>query len=280
MTKRTLFFGSLFVAAAAFAIASSGAQDSAQIKLKFTKDTTLKYKTVVNTHMDVMGQGMDMEMEIAQTTTVVSQKDGWTTLLVVTDSMKATGDAAGQVSSALENVKGVVMRLDVDEFGVTRNIALENADKMDQMTRSMMEGSLQGAQAVGFMGFQFPKAGVKVGSTWNATIDAAKFMGMNEMITSVNGTIPVRFEVLGFENLDGVRNVKIKTTINGTMTMALATPAGDMNATMKMDSTTTSWVEVATGFLTKSEGTAQNDSDFGLGTMTQQISTKVSRIKS
>jgi hypothetical protein len=98
------------------------------------------------------------------------------------------------------------------------------------------------------------------------------------MISSVTGKLPIQFEVVGFEDLDGKRHVKIKSVMDGTLTMVIA--VGEMSATMKTQMTNMSWIDVATGLLTKSEAVGQNDSDFGVGTMTQQISTKVNRVKS
>lgn len=277
MTKRTLIQIGLFATAALLVVAAGG-QDSALVKLKFAKDTSLKYKTTTAMKMDVMGQTMDMGMEMTQSMSVLSQKDGWTTLKVVTDDMKATGEGAADVGSALEGAKGIVMQLEVDELGNTRAIALQGKDNVDPMTIQMVEGSMRAAQAVGFMGFNFPKDGITVGTKWNLELDAAKMIPKNEMISSVTGKFPVAFEVIGFEDLEGKRHAKIKTTITGTATMGLGGPVGDMTMTMTMQSTGTSWVDVATGFLTKSESVAQNDSDFGMGTMSQQISTKINRL--
>lgn len=278
MTKRNLFSIGLAVVALSL-IAAAGGQDNTVIKLKFAKDTALKYKTTTDMSMDVMGQTMQMGMEQTQSMTVVAQKEGWTTVRILTEDVKATGDMAAEAGSGMESMKGLAMSLEVDEAGNTRNIALEKKADIDPMTLQMVEGSMKGAQAVGFMGFMFPKEGVQVGSKWNITIDASKLVPKNEMITSVNGKFPVEFEVIGFEDVEGKRHVKIKTVMNGTANMAIASPVGDMNMTMKMQSTGTSWVDIATGFLTKSEGVMQSDSDFGMGTMTQQVSTKVNRVK-
>ncbi len=275
--KKTLI--AVGLATVAFVAVVAAGQDADVIKLKFAKDTVLKYKTDVTTRMDIMGQSMEMGTTTTQTTTVESQKDGWTTLNIKTDEIKSTGEQADMMGANLDSMKGLVIKLDVDESGMTRNFAFANAANMDPMTKQMMEGSLKATQATGYMGVSFPKEGIKVGSKWNTVLDASKLFGTNEMITAVNGKIPADYEVVGFEDVEGKRNVKVKIKLAGTVTMAIASPAGDMNATVKLQSDTTSFIETATGFLSKSEGLMNSDIDFGMGTMTQQVSTKVSRVK-
>lgn len=275
-TKFSLLSAGL-VAAALLGVVAAG-QDSTVIKLKFGKDTVLKYKTDVSTRMDIMGQTMEMSTVTTQTTKVVAQKDGWSTLNITTDDIKVEGEGADMLGGSMDSMKGMVIKLDVDESGATRNFAFADATNLDPMTKQMMEGTLKGSQAAGYMGVSFPKEGVKVGTKWNIVLDAEKMFGKNEMVTSVTGKIPADYEVVGFEDIAGKRHVKVNVKLSGNVAMAIASPAGDMSASVKLSSNSTMYVETATGFVTKSDGVMQSDIDFGMGTMTQQVSTKVSRI--
>jgi hypothetical protein len=213
-----------------------------------------------------------------QTVSVVGQKDGWTSVQFKTDEFKLDGDGMMGMEGSLEGVKEVTINMEVDETGRTRNVSLGNTDKVDPMMRQMILGSMKSDQIAGFMGVHFPKEAVGVGSKWNVELDAANMFDKSEMISSVSGKLPVSYEVVAFEKLDGKDHVKVRSKMNGTVTLGIASPAGDMTATVKTDFTTHHWVEVATGILSKSEGSATIDNDFGMGTMTQKLSVKVERV--
>jgi hypothetical protein len=259
------------------ALIAASPQDKAEIKLKFDR-TPVKFKSVILTNMDIMGVAQSNTISIFQTVTPVETKEGWTTLRFKTDDFKMEGDGMMGMEGALDSVKEIAIRMEVDEQGRTRNVSLENADKVDAMTRQMIVGSMKSDQVAGFMGVHFPKEAIGVGSKWNVVIDAAQMFDKSEFVTAVSGKLPVSYEVTAFEDLNGKRNVKVHSTMNGTITMDIASPAGDMKATVKMVFGTDYWIDLATGILTKSAGNATIDNDFGMGTMVQKLEVKVDRV--
>lgn len=264
-------------AVAIAALIAASPQDKTEVKLKFDK-TPVKFRSVIMTNMDLMGVAQSNMISMAQTVTPVETKDGWTTLRFKTDDFKMEGDGMMGMESTFDAVKDISIKMEVDERGRTRNVAIENADKVDAMTRQMIVGSMKSDQVAGFMGVHFPKEPVGVGSKWNIELDAAQMFDKSEFITAVSGKLPVSYEVAGFEDIKGKRNIKVHSTMTGTVMMDIASPAGDMKATIKMTFGTNYWVDTATGILTKSAGTATIDNDFGMGSMVQKLDVKIDRV--
>jgi hypothetical protein len=266
-----------FATVALAALVAASPQDKAEVRLKFDK-TPVKFRSVIMTNMDLMGVAQSNMISISQTVTPVETKEGWTTLRFKTDDFKMEGDGMMGMESTFESVKEIAIKMEVDELGKTRNVTLENADKLDAMTRQMIVGSMKSDQIAGFMGVHFPKEAVGVGSKWNVELDAAQMFDKSEFITGVSGKLPVSYEVTGFEDIKGKRNVKVHSTMTGTVMMDIASPAGDLKATVKMNFGTDYWIDTATGILTKSAGTATIDNDFGMGSMVQKLDVKVDRV--
>lgn len=264
-------------AVAVAALIAASPQDQAEVKLKFDK-TPVKFRSVIMANMDLMGVAQSNMISISQTVTPAETKDGWTTLRFKTDDFKMEGDAMMGMESTYDSIKEIAIKMEVDERGRTRNVTLENAEKVDAMTRQMIVGSMKSDQVAGFMGVHFPKEAVGVGSKWNVELDAAQMFDKSEFITAISGKLPVSYEVTGFEDLKGKRNIKVHSTMTGTIAMDIASPAGDLKATVKMNFGTDYWIDLATGILTKSAGTATIGNDFGMGTMVQKLDVKVDRV--
>jgi len=264
-------------AVAIVALVAASPQDKAQIKLKFDKNP-VKYKSVVKTDMDFMGMAQSNTINMTQSVTPLESKEGWTTLRFKTEDFKLEGDGMMGMESSVASVKEIGIKMEVDEQGRTRNVVLENADKVDAMMRQMVIGSMKSDQVAGFMGVHFPKEAVGVGSKWNIELDAAQMFDKSEFVSAVSGKLPISYEVTGFEQINGKNHVKLHSTMTGTITMDIASPAGDMKATVKMNFGTDYWVEVANGILTKSAGKATIDNDFGMGSMTQKLTVNVDRV--
>lgn len=266
------------MAVAALLLIAAAPQDKTVVKLTFDKAVPVKYKSTIKTDMDFMGSAMSNTINMAQSVNVVEQKDGWTKVQFKTDDFKMEGDGMMGMEGSMAGVKDVTIDVEVDESGRTRNVALGNVEKLDPMMRQMMTGSMKADQMAGFMGVHFPKEAIGVGSKWAIELDAAQMFDKSEMISSVSGKLPVTYEVVGFEDINGKRNIKLKSTMTGKVNLGIASPAGDMTAVVTMDFATDHWIDVATGILTKSVGAATMVNDFGMGSMTQKLSVKVDRV--
>ena len=248
------------------------------LRLRLKVGDSLRYKSVTTTATDMMGQFMESVVTTVSVMRALEQSEGWTKVRVTTEELDMEGEGFPGAADAIEGMKDVAYTFEVDETGRTRRIELENADALEPMVRQMVSSSMRAQNVVGFMGVHFPKGPVDVGSSWDVEIDAEK-MFASEMFSDVDGEIDVSFEVVGFEDLDGRRNVKIKSVVDGDMTMAIVSPAGDLEADMILEAESTYWIDVEDGTVTKMVSEGSVETEFGFGSMPQSISTTLERVK-
>jgi uncharacterized cupredoxin-like copper-binding protein len=265
--------------AAIAVVAAAPTQDKALVKFKLGKDASVQFKSTIKTDMEIMGTAQSNTIVMTQSVSAIETKEGWTTVRFKTDDFKMEGDSMMGMESGFDSVKEVTIKMEVDEQGRTRNVTLENTEKIDPMLRQLMTGSMKSDQIAGFMGVHFPKEEVGVGSKWAVELDAAQMFDKSEMITSVEGKLPISYEVTGFEEINGKRNVKVHSIMTGTVNLDIASPAGDLKAVVQLEFDTEYWVDVATGILTKSVGKANIDNDFGMGSMTQKLAVNIERLE-
>jgi hypothetical protein len=265
--------------AASAIVAATPTQDKAIIQFKLAKDASVQFKSTIKTDMDFMGTQQSNTIVMTQNVAAVDAKEGWTTVLFKTNDFKMEGDGMMGMESGFESIKEISIRMEVDAQGKTRNVTLENTEKVDPMLRQLMTGSMKSDQIAGFMGVHFPKEEVGVGSKWATELDATQMFDKSEMITGVSGKLPISYEVTAFEAIDGKNNVKVHSIMQGTVNLDIASPAGDLKAIVKMTFNTDYWVEVATGILTKSASKANIDNDFGMGSMTQNLTVSIERLE-
>ena len=261
----------------ALAIASPATQESAVLRLKLDPGMTVKFKTVTVANTEGFIQAQNT-ITVEQSVKVLSQSEGWTSVRFSNEEVKFEGTVPfGSKDLVIGGMKQATIKLEVDELGATRNMVLENADKLDPTARQIYEGTEKSAQITGFMGVSFPKGQLTTGTTWAIELDGAKMFEKTSVIKSASGKLPVKFEVLGFEDLGGKRMVKIKTTLSGTINIEVDAGGTTIQGSNEMTGETTSWIDVATGILQKSTGTATVVSAFDVGTQTQKLTVTVER---
>ena len=259
-------------------IAACASTDVDTLRLRLKVGDSLRYKSVTTTATDMMGESMESVVTTVSLMQALEQSDGWTKVRVTTEELEMEGEGFPGAADAIEGMKDVAYTFEVDETGRTRRIELENADALEPMVRQMVSSSMRAQNVVGFMGVHFPKGPIDVGSSWEVEIDAEK-MFASEMFADVDGEIDVSFEVVGFEDLDGRRNVKIKSVLDGDITMVIESPAGDLEAAMTLEAESMYWIDVQDGTVTKMVSEGSTDSEFGFGSMLQSISTTLTRVK-
>lgn len=261
-----------------FATAASLSTDADTLRLRLKVGDSLRFKSVTTTATDMMGQSMESVVTSVSVMRALEQSEGWTKVRVTTEELEMEGEGFPGAAEAIEGMKDVAYTFEVDETGLTRRIELESADALEPMVRQMVSSSMRAQNAVGFMGVHFPKGPIDVGSSWDVEIEAEK-MFASEMFSDVVGEVDVSFEVVGFEDIDGRRNVKIKSEMDGNIIMAIASPAGDIEADMILEAESTYWIDVQDGTVTKMVSEGSVETEFGLGSMLQSISSTLTRVK-
>jgi hypothetical protein len=247
----------LILGALAAAAVLAFAQDSFTMRAKPAAGSNLTVTTASTMKMAFSGM---MEQEINSKTTVTQKvgfaagDSGWTKFDIQTTDVKMEGDsmaaAMGQGPSAediAKAVKEVKIAGEFDETGKTRNVAITGLNEGDFSARGIVESDFQALAQLGFMGLNWPKDPVKVGSKWTSEFDFAKILEANSMgfLTNIVGKMPVEFEVLGFEQIDGKTYAKVKSFMDGKVTFDVAQAGSTGN--MTVTSVGTTWVDVTDG---------------------------------
>jgi hypothetical protein len=259
------------------------AQDAAPVlRLKVEPGTKLGLTTKSETKMSFAGM---MEQTVNSTTTLGQSlvfqqgEGGWLKFEILTTEFSMESD--GQMgpmpvdpATIGEQLKKTKIIGEVDERGQSRGVTLSNAEELDQMGKSILTSTVASTAQLGFMGVAFPEEGLTVGQTWDKEFDMAQIVEDNSMgfLSNVQGKIPVKFEVAGFEDVSGSRTVKIKSFMDGSVTFDVSMMGSQGN--MNMTSVGHVWIDLATGLVVKAETEMANTMD--MGQLTIQQETKVS----
>lgn len=258
------------VATALSMMVAAQAQDTYKMRLALEAGKALHVTTVSSTKMAFTGP-IEQEMN-TKTTMVQAYKfdqgtDGWWKVALTTVDFKMDGDAGMPGMSAdpaaiLDAVKKVKISAEINNLGQARNVKLEGDQDLDMMTKGMTASVSEYLAQIGFMGVQFPEEAVGVGTKWKKEFDMAKILEANGggFLSNAKGMMPIEFEVLGFEDVNGVKAAKIQIFTDGKVTFdSQMGGSGTMSTTSKG----TTWINVATGLPIKSETKMANNIDIG-----------------
>lgn len=250
--------------------ATAHAQESHVLRLALEAGKTLSVTTVSDTKMAFTGP---MEQEIKTKTTMLQNykfdksDEGWWKFDIETADFKMEGDAgmpgmAGDPQSMIDAVKKVKLGGEVNNLGKTRNVKVAGDDSLDMMTKGMIATMAEHLTQVGFMAMVFPEAAVSVGTKWKAEFNMAKVMEANGggFLTNAKGDVPIEFEVLGFEEVNGKKAVKVQVFSDGKVTFDSSMGG---SGTMATTSKGNLWLDLATGLPIKSDTKMANNIDIG-----------------
>ena len=269
----TKFHKTSFLAVFALANAltvSASAQESHTLRLALEAGKTLSVTTVSDTKMAFTG-AVDQEMN-TKTTMIQDYKfdqsgEGWWKFDLSTRDFKLDGDAtmpgaASDPSAMIEAVKKVKVGGEVNSVGKARNVKIDGQDSLDPMTKGMIAATIEYLQQIGFMSIVFPEAPVAVGTKWKTDFDMSKILEANGggFLTNAKGNVPIEFEVLGFEDVDGKKAAKIQVFHDGKVTFD-STMGG--SGTMTTTSKGNLWIDLATGLPLKGDTKLANNIDIG-----------------
>lgn len=296
-------FRTCSIAALALALtiapAASHTTGADTLRLRLKVGESLRYKSVTTTATDMMGLSTGTVVTTVQVIQVLEQSGGWTRVRVTTEELEMGGDEVPGIGEMMAAMKDVSYTFDVAETGLTRRLELENTDALDPMVLQTVSGGMRAQQVVGFLGVHFPIAPItrrsrqatefmglhlrakplRIGTRWEAAIDASKMIGANELISSVDGEIVYQFEVIGYSNLGRKRHIMIRSASVGIITMVLGTPAVELESVLNMESVSTYWIDLANGTVTKMVGKGTIESNFGIASVIHETSTTVTRVK-
>jgi hypothetical protein len=281
ITRISLFLSLVALGAGAFA------QDTAPVlRLKVEPGTKLNMSTSTETKMafsGMMDQTINSKSKMGQSLSFEGGEGGWLKFVIATTEFSMESD--GQMGPApvdpaemAEQIKKVKIVGEVNELGQSRGVGIVNEENLDQMSKSVMSSTVASMSQLGFMGVSFPEGGLSVGQTWDKEFDMAKVVEDNSMgfLSNVQGKMPVKFEVLGFEEVGGSKVVKMKSFMDGKVTFDVSM----MGSTGNMTTTSVGhiWIDLATGLVVKAESEMANMMD--MGQLTIQQETKINTVVS
>lgn len=248
----------------------ANAQETHALRLAIEAGKTLAVTTVSSTKMAFTGP-MDQTME-TKTTMVQNYKfdkgpEGWLTFDVSVGEFKMEGDAgmpgmAPDADAMVAAIKKVKLGGQVNNLGKTKDVKMSGDTDLDMMTKGMMAAALESMNQVGFMAISFPEAPVGVGSKWKTDFDMAKILEANGggFLSNAKGVVPMEFEVLAFEDVNGKKTAKIQVFTDGKVTFdSQMGGSGTMSTTSKGSM----WLDLATGLIVKTDTKMANNIDIG-----------------
>lgn len=176
----------------------------------------------------------------------------------VTNASATSADADVMVKNmikGLNEIKGKKVTMSYDN----RGRIVGGLDKAAQA------GLQDLATAIGFQSLSFPEKPVKVGDTWESKVDLASALkGINPMFGAANKGVepmPVTTKFVSVEGNIGVFNVKI----SGAPKLRTDSAASAVSMSFKMDINSTVRVDLKTGLMQSSQGTASTKVNMGGG---------------
>lgn len=219
------------------------------------------------TFSGMMDSNMATKTTMTQAYKFDKAEEGWWKFDLSTTDFKLDGDLgmpgmASDPTAMIEAVKKVKVGGEVNNLGKARNVKVGGDDSLDMMTKGMMAANIEYLSQVGFMSILFPEAPVAVGTKWKSDFDMSKIMEANGggFLTNAKGNVPIEFEVLAFEEVEGKKAVKIQVFSDGKVTFD---SQGGGSGTMTTTSKGNLWLDLATGLPIKSDTKLANNIDVG-----------------
>jgi hypothetical protein len=136
---------------------------------------------------------------------------------------------------------------------------------------SSVSGTVADSALSNMQTLNFPEKPVRIGDTWATSLDIGKFMGgmMGGKTPgmAMNGSIPIKFKLLGLGQGPKGQMATISITMKGAMSMSMQGQA----IPIKMDASGTYTVDVATGMTIGMKMKSATTSSFGGNSMTQNM---------
>ncbi|MDQ2986402.1 MAG: hypothetical protein M3R13_06735 [Armatimonadota bacterium] len=248
----------IIVAATGLVAAVAWAQGTATLRVKPAVGSKYQYKVTMNTSAGSgAGAGGNMNGTFNQWFIVKSKSTAGTAFEIKVTNAKMTG-GTGDMSQVADAMEKQVIKATYSPTG--------------EWVSGEMNSGTMGAMAAqaGLQGIIFPKAPVKIGSTWKATVDIGKMLGASGaqgLKVVSGGKVPVTYKVTGFKKVGAKTVVGISGVLNGTIVMAM----GQNKMTMAMKSTSAGQVDVGTGMVRTMTTNANVGTNFGQMKMNQTI---------
>lgn len=231
----------------------------------------IRYKMVMDMQqgMGTMGT-MKSKTSVYMTMKAISRSGDVTTIETKTENAKVTVPAGSPMA-------GMKDMMEKQLAGKTATIKMNSHYQSVGSTNGMLS-SMNSGPGGAMSGMSLPNHPVKVGDTWNSSLDIGKTSKGAQMGgMSMSGKLPIKMKLVSVSG----GKAKIAVTISGTMTMGMpagaGAPAGQKIAT-KMSVVGSCSINVSDGTLISSTMTSDSATDMGKMIMKQHMVQNMTRL--
>ena len=255
-TRRPSTTGSLVVLAVFLALAGLSARQeqgaAVTLAYQFPEGKTLSYRTASSEKQNMQVSGQDIntntESSLEFTAKPKSSKDGVHGITVTIDAMKIrTQGPQGDQSPTLDHVPGKSFDMSLTRLG-------KETDTSGAAAITYVLGTSSRDLSSRFQAFfpDLPDRPVKQGDTWPSQDSVTEKTSEGDIFASLNHVNTVD----GFETIDGIECVRIKTDSKGTLKGNLEQGGASLTLDGTTTATTTWYFAIKQGFLVKSDSKA------------------------
>jgi hypothetical protein len=252
-TRRASLTAGLVVLAVFLALAGlSARQDqgaAVTLAYQFPEGKTLSYRAASSEKQDMQVSGQDInsntESSLEFTAKPKSSKDGVLGITVTIDAMKIRMQSPqGDQSPALDHVPGKSFDMSVTRLG-------KETDTSGAAAITYVLGTSSRDLSSRFQTFfpDLPDRPVKQGDTWPSQDSVTEKTGEGDIFVSLNHVNTLD----GFETIDGIECVRIKTDSKGTLKGNLEQGGASLTLDGTTTATTTWYFAIKQGFLVRSD---------------------------
>lgn len=238
-------------------------QETYTLRLNVPAGTTYTQVNTSTTHQETVGAAQEFDSRINSTQSLTFDKaESETTITTKTTEFQAEGAAVmgKDPKKVSDEMKSLVETNVVNELGEVTKTATVGGGAFSK------QGSLfSNLMQIGWNGVVFPKAPVSVGSKWTSKVDTKKISGAgNSQVKISSGEVAMTYELVGLEDVGGVKNFKVKLTVKGTMNGTMKAAEMDLDATINVSGDSTFWLDPVTGVHSKLVRQSVLDLDLGV----------------
>jgi hypothetical protein len=254
-------------------------QTSADLRLKLREDETVKFRSVLN----VVTYSPDkIDERVANTLlsfTFGAERDAHIPVKAVIEELEDMDPANGNAVAALRPIN---FSFSMDKRGRAQAVAHATSVPALEPYAKIMAKTIEGLNAIGFLGTTMPEKPVAVGEKWTMKVAAQDFLGPALAPVGdafkVTGTYDVTFTLLDVVNVNNKSHARIQADVTGKSDIEIETPEFNAGGTLTVTSTSSILIELATGLPTRTKSDVSADLDLGVANAQIEISNLIYRV--
>lgn len=241
-------------------------QDALTLKLNVPAGTEVKRRVTIDQEIAFGGQNINAKISMDSLLVFGEKSEKGQKVTMSYSNLKAESDQPG-IEDAMSGMANAKM-----DFEVGENASILSAKAEGEA--AAMAAQMASAQS-GLMGVILPTTPVKVGDKWSTKVDPKAAVPANSEMTIKAEPFNVEHELMAFEDVDGKPHAKIKVTSKSDS----VTEMQGMEIANSTKSSTMVWVDVATGLVTKSDGTVETSGSMSFGDIKTTMRMRMDPIK-